>query len=106
VRLITLKSSCKEFSSFEDFVKDKAAVWMGTNTEEYDGVDRYRALQTMPGVQQDRAAVDGQEDDEAQDGDESKIEGKTMEGFPDFGNNMRQYWKFDDKCEPAHTPLT
>ena len=76
-------------------MKDKASVWMGADTTQYDDVDRYHALETMPGVENGRLAASSEEYQIY--GDESKIEGKIMKGFPDFGHNMRQYWMFDKK---------
>jgi len=82
--------------SFEDFMKDKASAWMGSETGEYDEVDQHRALQTQPGMKQ--ARTDSPRDDDRGDGAEGKIKGKVMKGFPDFGHHMHRYWKFDKKC--------
>jgi hypothetical protein len=80
---------------FADFLKEKAHVWTGLETTEFDEVERRRALDSMPGYKQGPATCP---DETWMDGDESKILGKTMEGFPEFGHAMRKFWKFDKDC--------
>ena len=81
--------------SISDFLEDRAQVWTGLDTTEFDEVERHRAVSDMPGRRDGRARTpeifDG-------DGDESLLEGRTMEGFPDFGREMRKYWAFDENC--------
>lgn len=36
-------------------------------------------------------------------GGRGQVLGSKMEGFPDFGKNMRRYWSFDDKSEYSLT---
>lgn len=59
--------------SFDEFVRDKAAVWAGTDSEF---------------AEVEAAHVNG--------GDE--IVGAKADGFPDFGHNMKQYWPFAKTC--------
>ncbi|KLT45811.1 PLP-dependent transferase, partial [Cutaneotrichosporon oleaginosum] len=51
--------------SFDEFLRDKAAVWAGTESE--------------------FAEVEAAQDE---------IVGAKVDGFPDFGHNMKQYWPF------------
>ena len=79
--------------SFADFTRDKASVWTGTDTAEYDEIDRHHAFRNLLGTNHDR--VNGPADES---GDESHIEGKRMKGFPDFGRNMLKFWKLHPDC--------
>lgn len=60
----------KEQWSFDEFLRDKAAVWAGTDSE--------------------FAEVEAAQDE---------IVGAKVEGFPDFGHNMKKYWPFAKSCE-------
>jgi len=82
--------------SFEEFMKEKAHLWVGKSTTEFDEVERHRALATLPGTPHGHPAKSP--DEIGLDGDESKIIGKTAEGFPDFGHNMLQYFRFNKGC--------
>ena len=62
---------------------DKVKQWTGLKTKEYDEVDKHHA-QTNGGPT---------------DGDEALVIGKQVEGSPDFGHNMLQYWRFKPGCE-------
>ena len=75
-------------------MKEKAHVWTGMETNEYDEVERHRALDSLPAYKKGPA----DSPDIGIDGDESKILGKTMEGYPDFGHSMKKFWKFDRDC--------
>ncbi|GFZ51325.1 LOW QUALITY PROTEIN: hypothetical protein JCM24511_09085 [Saitozyma sp. JCM 24511] len=77
--------------SFEQFLKDRAHLWLSLDTNEFDEVERARALKTMPGVDYDPSTTPDTDDE---DGRESKIKGRTVEGKPDFGHNMLKYWGF------------
>lgn len=48
----------------------------------------------MPGVRKEET-TEAKEDN----GDESRIKGKTLDGFPDFGRNMLKYFQFAEGCE-------
>ena len=74
------------FLSFDDFIGDKASVWTGTETTEYDEIDRHHAFRNLLG-----GPANGI-------GDEREIDGKRMKGFPDFGHEMLKYWKLHPKC--------
>lgn len=67
-------------------------------TTEFEEVDRHRALASLPGYKKGPALSP---DSEGMDGEEEKILGRTMEGYPDFGRDMRKYWKFDKDCESS-----
>ncbi|ORY28005.1 pyridoxal phosphate-dependent transferase [Naematelia encephala] len=83
----------KETWSFQDFVKEKAILWVGANTIEYDEVDRHRALQEEPAIN-GLAVQTGSVKSPLEDADESQIVGKIMDGYPEFGHGMLKYWKF------------
>ena len=91
--------------SFEDFMKEKAHLWIGKSTTEYDEVERHRALATLPGTPHGHPAKSP--DEIGLDGDESKIVGKTAEGLPDFGHNMLQHFRSHKGCTytSPHTRL-
>ncbi len=75
----------------------KASLWIGTQTKEYDEVERQRAIASLASGQQ---AMDS--DDTAKgkvNGEHDEIEGKIVEGFEEFGHNMVKYWGFDKDCE-------
>jgi len=84
-------------TSFEEFMKEKAHLWVGKSTTEYDEVERHRALAELGGTPHGHPAKSP--DEIGLDGDESKIVGKTAEGFPDFGHNMLQYFRFNKGCK-------
>lgn len=69
---------------------------MALDTNEFDEVERARALKTMPGVDYNPSATPDTDD---LDGRESRIKGRTVEGKPDFGHNMLKYWGFAKDCE-------
>jgi hypothetical protein len=86
--------------SFDQFLKDRAHLWLSLDTNEFDEVERARALKTMPGVDYNPSSTPDTDDE---DGRESKIKGRTVEGKPDFGHNMLKYWGFADGCESSFT---
>lgn len=55
----------------------------------------------MPGVDYDPSTTPDTDDE---DGRESKIKGRTVEGKPDFGHNMLKYWGFAKDCKSGVTP--
>lgn len=57
-------------SSFEDFLKEKSKAWANASHE--------------------YAMVDAQRFDRDKDG----VLGRYVDGFPDFGHNMKKYWGF------------
>ncbi|KAI9633417.1 pyridoxal phosphate-dependent transferase [Dioszegia hungarica] len=71
---------------FETFVRDKADVWTGSSTKEYDDVERHHAEQKSHGTT----------GEQARNGTASELEGQRKEGYPDFGHNMLKYWAFKD----------
>lgn len=72
-------------------------MWTGANTTEYDEVDRHRALQHLPGVRKDDEFQISKDTED--DGDESRISGRKVEGYPDFGHAMLDYFQFKDGCK-------
>ena len=83
--------------SFEQFLRDKAHLWTGMDTTEYDEVEQHRALATLPGAPQGNPAASP--DEIGLDGEEAKLLGRTKDGYPEFGHGMLKYWKFDKDCE-------
>lgn len=76
-------------------MQDKAHLWTGTSTHEYDDVDRMHALREEPngtGQQVDQdpkgAYIQG----------EAELEGQKKEGYPDFGRGMLKHWAFKEGC--------
>ncbi len=69
-------------------------MWTGMETDQYDEVERNRALKSLPGYRKGPA----ESPDVGLDGEEEKIMGRTMEGYPDFGHDMLKYWKFEKTC--------
>jgi hypothetical protein len=55
----------------------------------------------MPGVDYNPSTTPDTDDE---DGWESKIKGKTVEGKPDFGHNMLKHWGFAKDCKSGVTP--
>jgi hypothetical protein len=55
----------------------------------------------MPGVDYNPSTTPDTDDE---DGRESKIKGKTVEGKPDFGHNMLKHWGFAKDCKSGVTP--
>jgi hypothetical protein len=88
--------------SFDQFLKDRAHLWLSLDTNEFDEVERARALKTMPGVDYDPSTTPDTDDE---DGRESKIKGRTVEGKPDFGHNMLKYWGFAKDCKYGVTSV-
>jgi hypothetical protein len=86
--------------SFAAFLRDKAHVWTGLDTTEYKEVERHRALESLPGYQQGPAQSP---DEIGMDGEEEKVLGRKVKGYPDFGHNMKQYFKFDKDCKHARS---
>lgn len=80
----------------------KAAAWGDEGTTEFDEVERYRALLQKTSVDIDRADADL--DDKAYVKDDGEVAGTQMEGYPDFGHNMLQYWNFRPGCECLSPP--
>jgi hypothetical protein len=75
--------------SFDEFMKEKAHLWAGTGkTNYFDDVERQRVS----------SPVESKVPQGFPEADESAIEGRVLEGYPDFGHNMLKYWKFDPKC--------
>lgn len=62
--------------SFDDFFRDKAAVWAGTDSE-FAEVEAARAGSA----------------------DEDGLVGRKVDGFPDFGHGMKKYWPFAPSCK-------
>lgn len=58
--------------SFDEFLRDKAAVWAGTDSE-------FAEVEAAHG--------------------EDELVGRKVDGYPDFGHNMKQYWPFASTCE-------
>ena len=69
---------------------------MSADTTEYDDVDRHRALETMPAVSSSGEAVPERDDGH---GEESKVSGGKMDGYPDFGHGMLKDFQFEDGCK-------
>lgn len=67
------------------------------HTTEYDEVEQHRALATLPDAPQGKPALSP--DATGMDGEEAKVLGRTMKGYPDFGHGMSKYWKFNKDCE-------
>lgn len=92
-------------------MKDKAKYWVSANTTEYDEVDRHRALETLPvgtgmahGSEQEQ--VMSMED---RDGEEDRVIGSKMDGYPDFGHGMLEHFQFEEGCKshiPPHTSFS
>jgi hypothetical protein len=79
-------------------MRDKAKYWVSTNTTEYDEVDKHRALETMPAVAS-TSEDDQEEEGELEDGDEHKVVGKKVDGYPDFGRAMLSEFGFENGCK-------
>ncbi|WWD20884.1 hypothetical protein CI109_105361 [Kwoniella shandongensis] len=69
---------------FEEFIKAKSSLWKDLPSDWFTDVERHRGSS------------------EDSDGDESKIEGKTVEGSPEFGHDMLKYWKFNGYVNLNH----
>ncbi|KAK8850714.1 hypothetical protein IAR55_004634 [Kwoniella newhampshirensis] len=80
---------------FEEFIEAKASLWNHLPSDWFSDVDRQRVLQEELAVAESRTQTSPSSASDA-DGDESTVEGKVVEGFPDFGHDMLKYWGFRD----------
>nr|XP_019007744.1 uncharacterized protein I206_07378 [Kwoniella pini CBS 10737]OCF46525.1 hypothetical protein I206_07378 [Kwoniella pini CBS 10737] len=82
--------------SFEDYMRAKESTWKDLPEDYFTDVERQRAIGNEPGAAGEGHTSSVGTDDLDADGEESRIIGRTEEGFPDFGKDMLKYWAFDE----------
>nr|XP_018259566.1 uncharacterized protein I303_07634 [Kwoniella dejecticola CBS 10117]OBR81724.1 hypothetical protein I303_07634 [Kwoniella dejecticola CBS 10117] len=80
--------------SFENYMRAKESTWKNLPEEYFTDVERQRAIGNEPGAAGEGYSSGVSMDDLDADGEESKIVGKTVRGFPEFGRGMREHWGF------------
>jgi hypothetical protein len=95
-------ATAADVPSFTAFLKEKAHIWTGATTDEYDEVDEHHAAAGAGAAQLD---LGGLESHAAADADEGVLVGQVVEGMPEFGHGMLKYWQFREGCELRAYPL-
>lgn len=80
---------------FEAFIRAKASEWNDLPEEWFINLPPDGELQP-PAIE--REGLQGEEE-EVEDGDQSKLKGRTAEGFEEFGKGMLKHWAFRPGCK-------